>query len=242
MRIGILHFSIVCKVFSINMIQGGVITVKIEYIGHSCFRFTSEEGHKLLIDPFAGMDSKPVKLLDADVVLISHEHEDHNNIGMVKNQATIISGAGSYKIKGFDISGFLGIHGLSDSALCSLVVYFKFEIDQVNILHLSDIGCSLSDAEIKAFGEIDILLIPIGGYFTIDHAQAKLLIDRIKPRVTIPMHYAVPGTDRNKFPVSDINSFINQYKQVKTIRSGEIEVNCDSLPENNEVWVMTSRF
>jgi L-ascorbate metabolism protein UlaG (beta-lactamase superfamily) len=213
--------------------------MKIEYIGHSCFRFTSEEGDRLLIDPFTPSALKPIPRLDADVVLVSHDHDDHNWIEMVKSRTTVITNAGSHNIRGFDISGFLCEHYRTEDKWSGMVVCFKFEIDRIVFLHLSDMGCPPSDLEIKAFGDIDVLFVPVGGYFTMDYIQAKAIADKINPRVTIPMHYASAGTDREKFPISDINPFISQYENVKTIRARETEIKLDTLPVKTETWVMT---
>jgi L-ascorbate metabolism protein UlaG (beta-lactamase superfamily) len=216
--------------------------MKIRYIGHSCFYLESDEGPKILIDPFAPRPEAALPILRADAVLISHNHPDHSNLDLVSGAATVISGAGSHSVGSVGIKGFMMDHGTLDGRWLGMVNCFRLEMNGIRLMHLSDIGVLPTDGEIAEFGQIDVLFVPIGGHFTLDDKQAGELLARIKPRVAVPMHYAGPGTDREMFPLLTVDPFLSGRKNVIFRREPEVEINpgvFQERPEKEEIWVMT---
>ncbi|MFP4497868.1 MAG: MBL fold metallo-hydrolase [Vulcanimicrobiota bacterium] len=213
--------------------------IKIEYVGHSCFLITNSKNQSVLIDPFHSEPGQPQPLKQANVVLISHNHTDHNNLKMVMGASLIINGASYNKVNSFEIQGFLADHGHINNKWLGMVVCYKIQTDDLSILHLSDMAVVPDKAMVEAFGNVDILMIPCGGHFTLNASQATETVNLINPSVSIPMHYASAYTDRNKYPISTANEFIEQFHQVKHIRQREITITKDVLPPENSVWVMT---
>ena len=213
--------------------------MKIRYISHSCFLFTSDTGIKLLVDPCNPSVMPGSPNITADAILVSHTHPDHSDCSMVYGASEIVSGAGKHFSGGVSIEGFLADHGTLNGEWLGMVICYKFQVDGANILHLSDMGVIPSDSEIAEFGDVDVLLVPVGGSYTLDPAEAHQVINKIKPTVTIPMHYATAGIDRVKYPLKTVDDFIGDRKNVKYIRTGEAELNLELLPDKNEIWVMS---
>lgn len=212
--------------------------MKIQYVGHSCFLIKNQASAVLAVDPFdPGYGVHPN--VSADVTLVSHPHDDHGYTGMISGRTEIITGAGQYNIKGFNINGFLADHGRLEGRWLGMVVCYKIEADGMNLLHLSDIGIMPDDNDIKQFGDVDVLFVPTGGRFTIDSAAAVELVGKINPRVAIPMHYATAGTDRLKFPIEGLDGFVEKMKKVRRIREGDVEIDITSVPDKTEAWVLT---
>lgn len=108
-------------------------------------------------------------------------------------------------------------------------------MDTVNICHLGDLGHQLSSAEIKTIGKVDVLLIPVGGLFTLDANAASMVYDDIKPRVAIPMHYK---TDCCQWLKTTADDFAKGKKHVKKLDTDEVEFSAGEMPETGEVWVL----
>ena len=213
--------------------------MKIRYIAHSCFLFTSDTGIKLLIDPCDKSISGDYHNIAADAVLISHSHPDHSDCSMVYGATEVVSSAGRHNARGIAVEGFMGDHGTLDGKWLGMVLCYKFEMDGLNCLHLSDLGVPLTDAEIAEIGPVDVLFIPVGGHWTIGPDEARIIMEKIKPAVTIPMHFETAGIDRTQYPLRPVTDFISDEDKVKNIRTGETEINLELLPKGREIWVMT---
>ncbi|MCD4785830.1 MAG: MBL fold metallo-hydrolase [Candidatus Eremiobacteraeota bacterium] len=213
--------------------------MKIRYIGHSCFLFTSDAGIKLLIDPFDEKTMAGSPNLTVDAVLMSHGHADHFNFSMVSGSTEVIFGAGRHDAGGVIVQGHLADHGSCNGEWLGNVICYGFQMDGVNILHLSDIGEVPCDSEIKEIGHVDVLFIPVGGHFTIGPEKAAEIIEKINPSIVIPMHFSQPGLDRADFPIKSVDEFVQDKNNVKHFRTGEAEINLENLPDKQEVWVMT---
>ena len=168
--------------------------MKIEWLGHSCFKLTESTGINLLTDPF---NAKEVGItmpeVSADIVTISHDHFDHNALDAVKDYKTVIRTTGNHGVEGFEIFGFKSYHDDKKGILRGKNIVFRIRMDGVEVCHLGDIGEELSPMLAELIGSINILLIPVGGRFTIDAAEAKNYVDRLMPDVVIPMHYMMDG-------------------------------------------------
>ena len=133
---------------------------------------------------------------------------------------------------------FLGIkshHDESQGSERGGNVMFVMEIDNMKVAHLGDLGHPLEDNNYKEIGNIDILLIPVGGHFTIDADVATKIMEKINAKVTIPMHFK---TDAIDFPIAPVDNFTKGKDNVKTIGSSEVTVSKDTLPDSNEIWVL----
>lgn len=168
--------------------------MKIEWLGHSSFKLTESTGISLVTDPFnaeeVGISFPEV---EADIVTVSHDHFDHNCTGAVKEYKMLVNTPGDHGVDGVDIFGFKSYHDDKKGLLRGKNVVFRIRMDGVEVCHLGDIGEELSPMLAELIGSINVLLIPVGGRYTIDAAEAKEYVDRLMPDVVIPMHYMMDG-------------------------------------------------
>ena len=181
----------------------------ISWYGHSCFKITNQGGHLTIItDPFdksIGLNPPRVK---ADIVTVSHNHADHNNIKSIGGEPFIIDGPGEYDLKGVKILGRSSFHDQKKGEERGLNTIYLLEVDRVRICHLGDLGQErLSDEQIEAMGQVDILLIPVGGTFTINGRQAIEIINQVDPKLVIPMHYQLPNL---KIKLDGVEKFLRE--------------------------------
>ena len=168
--------------------------MKIEWLGHSCFKLTESTGISLVTDPFdANEMGITMPEVSADIVTISHDHYDHNALNAVKDYKTVITTTGDHGVEGVEIFGFKSYHDDKKGLLRGKNIVFRIRMDGVEVCHLGDIGEELSPMLAELIGSIHILLIPVGGRYTIDAREAKDYVDRLMPDVVIPMHYMMDG-------------------------------------------------
>jgi len=167
----------------------------ISWYGHSCFKITNQGGHlTMLTDPFNKSIGLTPPRVTADIITVSHDHTDHNNIKSIGGNPFIIDGPGEYELKGVKVLGLASFHDQKKGAERGLNTIYLIEVDRIKICHLGDLGEErLSDEQIEALGQVDILLIPVGGTFTIGAKQAIEVINQIDPKLVIPMHYQLPN-------------------------------------------------
>lgn len=169
--------------------------MKIEWLGHSAFKLTESTGTTLLTDPFdESMVGYAMEYAgDIDVVTVSHKHADHNNLKAVGGDPLVINREGAFEVAGVHISSISTKHDDQNGKLRGNNIVFKYRMDGVDICHLGDIGEPCNVDLIELIGSVDILLIPVGGNYTIDAEQAKEYIDFLMPDIVIPMHYKSKG-------------------------------------------------
>lgn len=163
----------------------------ITYLGHSSFKLKTKTA-TVVIDPF---DPKMVGLkypiTDADIVLVSHDHKDHNAIDRISSVKKVITGPGEYEISGVSVMGFKTYHDGKDGGERGKNTIYTIEADGLNIVHLGDLGHPLNDDLIDEIGDVDVLMVPVGGFYTMGPKEAIELISKIEPYFVIPMHYKV---------------------------------------------------
>lgn len=167
--------------------------MNITWFGQSCFRFEAKEG-SILIDPFSrDIGLRPPRTKD-DVVLVSHEHYDHNNLDGLAEDTSVFRGPGEYEAKGMAMTGVLSYHDDTKGTERGLNTIFVIRAEDMTLCHLGDLGqAQLTADQIEAIGDVDILMVPVGGTFTLDGKTAAALVQQIEPKVVIPMHYKIAG-------------------------------------------------
>ena len=164
----------------------------ITWYGQACFKIQSGD-KTLVLDPFSKSIGLTPPAIQADVVFVTHDHHDHNNIKTVKGDPFIINGPGEYELKGVKILGLESFHDEEEGAKRGLNTIYLLEMEDIRILHLGDLGQdSLSDKQLEAVGEVDVLMVPVGGHFTVDAKNAVSILNQIEPKIAIPMHYKIP--------------------------------------------------
>lgn len=172
----------------------------ITWFGHSCFRIESrstssgqaKEQVSVLVDPFSkDIGLKPPRIKD-DLVLVTHGHYDHNNIGSASPEAMIIDGPGEYEKQGIYIRGVLSYHDKVEGRERGLNTMYVVTAEDITICHMGDFGqATFEKDQIDNIGDIDILMIPVGGKYTIDYKEAVQTVGQIEPKIVIPMHYKI---------------------------------------------------
>ncbi|MFQ5693445.1 MAG: MBL fold metallo-hydrolase [Nitrospinota bacterium] len=219
----------------------------LKWYGHAFFLLTSPQGVRVAMDPF-GKIGYPMPDVEADVVTLSHGHPDHNNPGAVKGRPTVLRGlkAGnrdwntiSFRRKDVRISTVRGYHDESKGSQRGLNAIFLIEAGGLRVAHLSDIGQVPSDETLRAMGRVDVLIVPVGGYYSIDGRQAREIVSRLKPKIAIPSHYKTAATA--SWPISDEKAFLEGQPRVKRLGTSTVTLDPDALPDRTEVWVLTYR-
>lgn len=167
--------------------------MRITWHGHSCFKIVTKDT-VIVTDPFSkDIGLKPIRC-EADIVTVSHDHYDHNNTSSLRGSPFLINGPGEYEFKGVVIQGINSFHDEKQGKERGLNALFVMEAEDIRICHLGDLGQKeLTDKQIEFLGEIDILMIPVGGIYTIDSERAVAIINQIEPKIVIPMHYKIPN-------------------------------------------------
>jgi len=213
--------------------------MKVKYLGHAAFVITSNSGVKIITDPYAtGPDLTYGEITEsADIVTVSHEHFDHGNVAAVKGNPEVVSRAGRSVIKGIEFIGIASYHDEAGGSLRGDNIIFCFEMDGVRVCHLGDLGHRLDDKQLKEIGSVDVLLIPVGGFYTIDAKVATEVCEQLKPRVIIPMHYK---TEKGIPGIFGVEGFLSGKANVSRPDSSQAEFKPGELPATGQIIVLKS--
>lgn len=213
--------------------------MKIKWYGHASFLITSDQGVKIIIDPyepgFMGQLNYGKIGDSADFVLVTHDHGDHNHAATLPGSPQVVKGAGPKTVRGIPIKGISAFHDRSTGNERGVNTIFAFNVDGVQICHLGDLGHILNEKELADLGPVDLLLIPVGGYFTIDAGEATRIAEQVKPRILIPMHFK---TEKCGFPISPVEDFLKGKPRVKRLGLSEATIDKSSLPQAREILVL----
>ncbi|TET47350.1 MBL fold metallo-hydrolase [candidate division TA06 bacterium] len=212
--------------------------MKIKWLGHASFLITPKSGHKILTDPYkSGSYGGAVRYKKihehADIVLISHDHEDHNDVSSLPGDPVVLKGAGDNEAKGFKFKGVATYHDECRGRERGDNTIFLFEADGLTVCHLGDLGHTLSEEEIADIGKVDILFVPVGGLYTIDAEQATTVVKALQPKLVIPMHYK---TEKLGFDIDGVEKFLEGKEGVK--RQGSPEMEFAHLEDESQIVVL----
>lgn len=212
----------------------------VQWLGHSSFLIISAGGTKIITDPYepgafgGGIGYGPIKIAP-DIVTVSHDHADHGYVEGLPNHFSVVSHAGTTTIKGIEFKGVESFHDPEQGSLRGRNVMFNMNIDGIQVCHLGDLGQLLTPDQTTQLGRVDILLTPVGGYYTIDARGATLAADQLNPKVIIPMHYL---TEKCAFPIAPVDQFLAGKENVRRLDSSEYEITKDQLPDAREIVVL----
>jgi L-ascorbate metabolism protein UlaG (beta-lactamase superfamily) len=231
----------------------------VEWYGHSCFLLTLENGHKILTDPF-DTTRVPYSLPSekVDVVLSSHDHFDHNAVEAVSadyilrasgTDSTFYGSKKGVPFEGessvtFDLGGVVvtfstvpSFHDERRGELRGPNGIIRFTIEGITFVHLGDLGHNLTRDQINALTPVDVLMIPVGGYYTIDAQKAKEIVSELKPRIVLPMHYKTPVLTVG-FPITDVKPFTDGYSGVIHRPGSSIVLRASDLPKATTIEIL----
>jgi L-ascorbate metabolism protein UlaG (beta-lactamase superfamily) len=186
------------------------VYMMISYLGQSCFKLQDKlgpEGVTLVTDPFGKDLGLKVPNFEADIVIISHDHSDHNNAGALRGTPFVIDMPGEYDVKGVMVQGIDTFHDNKKGEERGKNIVYRIEMDDLTIVHLGDLGHVLTDEQLEQLDGVDILMIPVGGKYTIDAKAAVEVIGQLEPRIVIPMHYKMDGS---KADLDSVEKFVKE--------------------------------
>ena len=206
--------------------------MRIKYIAHACFLIETGSGVRIITDPYKpGAYDGAVKYRplseQADIVLVSHDHADHNWAAGVSGDPIVVSEAGEHTIGNIQISGVHSYHDTSEGSERGENIIFKVFADGLSICHLGDLGHPLDDEAASILRPVDVLFIPVGGTFTIDATIAGRVRDILSPGFTIPMHFKTDGAD---FPIAPVDPYLENLQDVVRTGSSEVEFSSEDIP------------
>jgi len=211
--------------------------MKIKYLGHSAFVITSDEGLKIITDPYTTGPSLTYGEIteSADIVTVSHDHLDHCNTAAVGGNPQVVKGAGRVVVKGIEFNGIASYHDEVRGRMRGNNTIFCFDLDGMRVCHLGDLGHLLDDRQVLEIGDVNIMLIPVGGSFTIDARAASQVCNQLKPGIIIPMHYK---TEKGIPGISGVDAFIKGKDNVTQLDSSEAEFKREELPPPSRIMVL----
>ena len=211
----------------------------IKWFGHSCFQLTLKNGKSIVIDPYD--KSTGYELVDekADIVLVSHDHHDHSYVQSIRGEYKLIREAGEYREDCVKITGVSMPHDDQQGARRGRVVVNTIEAEGIRVMHMSDIGCVPDEDFFKNAGRIDILMIPVGGYYTVDAQGALDIIDKMKPNITLPMHYLTSASKIDSIKgVHEFTTLARREYDISRLGGSSLEITADTLKKRQRIVVM----
>ncbi len=184
--------------------------MKLEYLGHSCFKLTESTGASVVCDPFSSEIGYEMPKVTADAITLSHHHYDHDATENVNGSPAIIDMESSYDLPGVEINSVKSFHDSCRGKKRGENIIFKFRMDGIDVCHLGDLGEACSSELIETLLPVDVLLIPVGGTYTIDAEMAKEYVDRIMPDIVVPMHYR---TKDCKLDIDKVDEFLKLFDE-----------------------------
>ncbi|MCJ7813255.1 MBL fold metallo-hydrolase [bacterium] len=248
MKKALMSLSMVFMIFAFGVTPMRAGEVSFSWYGQACFLIVTSQGTQILADPVAmGAYSVPKEIMP-DIVTISHEHGDHNAVGSVSGNPTVIRGLTSeakayteidQQVKDVRIYTVPTYHDKEQGSQRGLNAVFVFEFDSIRVAHLGDLGHLLTEEQIKEIGKIDVLLIPVGGVATIDSDEANQVIAQLKPKMVVfPMHFR---TDVITFMPSTAEDFVAGKDHVKRINGNRYVLDLNRPPETMEYVILNYR-
>ncbi len=211
----------------------------IKWFGHSCFQLTLKNGKSIVIDPYD--ESVGYELVDekADIVLVSHDHHDHSYVKSIRGDYKLIRGAGEYQDDCVKITGVSLYHDNQKGAQRGQVVVNTIEAEGIRVMHMSDIGSVPDTSFFENAGKIDILMIPVGGFYTVDAQGALEIIDKMKPNITIPMHYLTSVSKLTVLKgVHEFTALARKEYDISRLGGSSLEITADTLKKRQRIVVM----
>ncbi len=207
---------------------------KINWAGQSCFQISVSNSRDhiadIVIDPFDESIGLKVPNFSADILLVTHSHYDHNNVKAIKGDPFLIDGPGEYEVKEVFIKGVSSFHDDSEGKERGRNIIYTISAEGLVFCHLGDLGQKqLTDEQLEKIGNIDILMIPVGGQFTISSQEAQRIISQIEPKIVIPMHYELP---KLKIKLDSVDKFLKIMGKNSIVPQDKFTVKSSALEKN----------
>ncbi len=212
---------------------------KLTWAGQSCFQISISNGKdheaSIVIDPYGDIGLK-MPNFSADLLLVSHSHPDHNNISAVKGDPFLIETPGEYEAKGVFVQGIASFHDEKDGKERGVNTIYTIEAEDIRFCHLGDFGQKqLTDEQLEKIGRVDILMIPVGGTYTINGSEAAKVIGQIEPKIVVPMHYGLP---KLKFELDGVEKFLKAMGKNNVEPQDKLTIKSNALPKEGAMEIV----
>ena len=212
----------------------------ITYLGHSAFRIKTKKA-TIVTDPYDSKIGRKFPSVEANIVTISHGHDDHDKYEQVKNVKKVVLGPGEYEIMGVSIIGIPTYHDNVKGAKRGKNTVYVFEVEDIRLVHLGDLGHQLKDKVIEDIGDVNILMIPVGGTYTIGPKDAVAIVKNFEPQYVIPMHYYDSKLDKKTFGILEkVDTFLKEVG-LSTEKTNKLTVKALDMGEDQKVVVLESK-
>lgn len=209
----------------------------ISWLGQACFKIKGKNV-TLVIDPYDPqmLSFKLPKDLEAQILLVSHQHPDHNFTSGVSGNPLLIQGPGEYEKLGVSFVGINSFHDNKNGEDRGKNTIYHILMDNINLVHLGDLGHLLTDEQLDEIETTDILMIPVGGNYTIDGETAAKVVAQLEPKIIIPMHYLLPGMN---LPIVGVETFLKEMGAEEVAPVAKLSITREKLPEESQVVVLS---
>ena len=202
--------------------------MKIEWIGHACFRMTAQDGTVVITDPYDESVGIDMIALSADLITMSHEHHDHNETSMIEGDPVIVHGPELAEVSGVTSRAVLSYHDDAQGEKRGRNAVRIFGLDGLKIVHMGDQGCLPDEDVLEAIAGADVMMIPVGGTYTVDAMGAKAIVDAAKPLCVIPMHVK---TKRCPYPIAKVDEFLAVMGMQDAVPVDALEIAVGAVPQ-----------
>ena len=206
----------------------------ISWLGHSCFRIKGSQGI-VITDPYSPETGYSLDKPTANIVTVSHQHPGHSYVQGIGGQPKLINKPGEYEIGGITILGIITYHDGEGGSKKGRNTAYLIEADDVAICHLGDLGHVLTGRQLEEIGNVDVLLLPVGGVSTINASTAAEVVRQLEPKIVVPMHYKTPALVRELEPV---DKFLKEMGVKDVTTQPNLSVSKSTLPENMRVFLL----
>jgi L-ascorbate metabolism protein UlaG (beta-lactamase superfamily) len=208
--------------------------VDITWLGHSCFRIKGSRA-VVITDPFPPDLGYSLGKPTANILTVSHQHPSHSYVQGIGGEPRIVKGPGEYEISGVLIIGVATFHDAEGGKKRGKNTIYLMEVDGISVCHLGDLGHVLTAEQVEEVGNVDVLLLPVGGVSTIDAAMAAEVIRQLEPKAAVPMHYKTPLISRELEPV---DRFLKEMGMGQIDSRPKLSLSKSNLPASTQVFLL----
>ena len=217
--------------------------MEITYLGHASFKLKGKTA-SVVTDPYPPSIGLTMPTVSADIVTVSHtQHDDHDAVDRVSGtkarpEPFVIQAPGEYEVQGVSVFGTTSFHDDKEGQERGKNTLYVIHLDDLVVAHLGDLGHKLTQKQVDEVNGVDVLLIPVGGVYTIDPTQAIKVIDQVEPAIVVPMHYRVPGVTKALKALGTVDDFLKEAGITDAKREKKLVLTKNSLPEDREIVVL----
>ncbi len=208
--------------------------MNIGWLGHSCFRIGGRQA-TVITDPYSPTLGYSLGKPTADIVTVSHQHSGHSYVQGIGGEPRRVIGPGEYEISGVLIIGIATFHDAEGGGKRGRNTVYLIEVDEVSVCHLGDLGHVLTAEQVEEIGNVDVLLLPVGGVSTINAPMAAEIVRQLEPKVVIPMHYK---TQALKWELEPVDRFLKEIGVKQATSQPKLSLTKPSLPDSTQVFLL----